>query len=87
MVDRGVSVSRHRASLKLTDIVQTGDLANLYENGLASEDANADGAVNWWTSRGAPDAKVVMGLPLYGRGFESTAGLGKPFSGVRPTVV
>ncbi|KZW01393.1 hypothetical protein EXIGLDRAFT_738540 [Exidia glandulosa HHB12029] len=60
----------------------TGELANLYDDGLPSQDATGDGAIKWWTGKGAPASKVVMGLPLYGRGFENTTGLGKPYNGV-----
>ncbi|EJD44962.1 glycoside hydrolase family 18 and carbohydrate-binding module family 5 protein [Auricularia subglabra TFB-10046 SS5] len=60
----------------------TGDLANLYDNGLPSQDSTGDVAVKWWVARGAPANKIVLGLPLYGRGFENTLGRGRPFAGI-----
>ncbi|ETW75424.1 glycoside hydrolase family 18 protein [Heterobasidion irregulare TC 32-1] len=54
--------------------------ANLY--GGARTGVNTDSAVKWFTSQGATAGKINMGIPLYGRGFEQTAGLGQPYNGV-----
>lgn len=51
--------------------------SNLFEGELSS-----DRAVKFYESRGVPSGKIVMGMPIYGRAFANTDGLGKPFQGV-----
>ncbi|KAG4427160.1 hypothetical protein IFR05_017357 [Cadophora sp. M221] len=43
-----------------------------------------DAAINYYVSNGVVPSKLVLGLPLYGRSFEATDGLGTPFGGVGP---
>lgn len=41
-------------------------------------------AVEFFTSRGVPRNKLIIGIPLYGRSFMNTVGPGAPFSGMGP---
>ncbi|KAI0338406.1 hypothetical protein BDW22DRAFT_711587 [Trametopsis cervina] len=56
--------------------------ANLY--GGARTGVSTDAAVKWYTSSGASASKIVIGIPLYGRAFESTNGIGQPYNGIGP---
>lgn len=55
--------------------------ANLY--GGARTGVSTDAAVQHFISAGADAWKINMGIPLYGRIFENTDGLGASYSGVR----
>lgn len=64
----------------------SGHQANLHP---ASDSGNAqatkystDRAVGDYIAAGVPAAKIVLGMPIYGRSFESTAGIGQPYTGV-----
>ncbi|KAH6853879.1 glycoside hydrolase family 18 protein [Chaetomium sp. MPI-CAGE-AT-0009] len=62
----------------------TGHQANLYPS-TANPQAtkfSTDRAVADYVARGVAPRKLVLGLPLYGRAFEATAGLGSPYAGV-----
>ncbi|KAG5455646.1 MAG: glycosyl hydrolases family 18-domain-containing protein [Olpidium bornovanus] len=54
-----------------------GHHANLFGGEI-----NGDAAVNHILSRGVPPAKVILGVPMYGRAFCNTGGLGQPFQGI-----
>lgn len=54
--------------------------ANVY--GGTRTNVSTDSAVKDYVSRGATASKINMGIPLYGRAFEETAGLGQSFNGV-----
>ena len=60
-----------------------GHQSNLHlskSNPLATHDST-DTAVKDYIAAGINASKIQLGMPLYGRSFEQTAGLGKPFNG------
>jgi chitinase len=63
-----------------------GHQANLYSSRTAPQATPfcADGSVSGYVSAGIAPAKLVLGMPLYGRAFENTDGPGCPFSGIGP---
>ncbi|KIJ60771.1 carbohydrate-binding module family 5 protein [Hydnomerulius pinastri MD-312] len=59
--------------------------ANLY--GGARTGVSTDSAVKYLVSAGASSSKITMGIPLYGRAFEDTNGIGQPYSGIGPGTI
>lgn len=62
----------------------SGHQANLFptpDNANATP-FNTDQAVQAYIDGGIPAEKLILGMPIYGRGFVGTAGLGKSFTGV-----
>jgi chitinase len=62
----------------------SGHQANLYNN-TANPKAtpfSTDAAIKGYVSAGVTASKIILGMPIYGRAFESTAGLGQSYSGV-----
>ncbi|KAI1366475.1 endochitinase [Xylaria arbuscula] len=61
-----------------------GHQANLYPDPAKPLDTpySTDAAIKAYLAAGVPANKITMGLPLYGRAFENTAGLGQTYSGV-----
>lgn len=45
---------------------------------------STDKAIRDYVAKGVPASKILLGLPTYGRAFDSTDGLGKSFHGVGP---
>lgn len=62
----------------------TGHQANLYPStqNPASTPYSTDKAVKDYIAAGVTPSKIVMGMPIYGRSFDQTAGLGQNFTGV-----
>ena len=58
----------------------TANQANVNPDGINS--VSTAQALDHYFGTGATKDKMVLGIPLYGRGFENTDGLGKSYSGV-----
>lgn len=42
---------------------------------------SVDGSVIFYTGQGVHPSKLVVGMPIYGRAFANTDGIGRPFQG------
>ncbi|CAO2656353.1 Nn.00g051560.m01.CDS01 [Neocucurbitaria sp. VM-36] len=62
----------------------TGHAANLYASisNPKSTPYNTYSVVNAYLAAGVPSEKLNLGMPLYGRAFTKTQGLGKPYDGI-----
>ncbi|KAG5635930.1 hypothetical protein H0H81_009643 [Sphagnurus paluster] len=60
----------------------TDNQANLF--GGIRTGVNTDMALKRYLSKGATASKITLGMPLYGRTFENTDGLGTAYDGVGP---
>lgn len=60
----------------------TGHDANLYHcaESPASTPFSTDAAVQAYISAGVNASKIIMGMPIYGRSFENTTGIGKSYN-------
>ena len=60
----------------------TGHQAGLYQSETPNASpAWADAAINYYKTQVASPSKLNFGMPLYGRSFAGTEGLGMPFTG------
>ena len=60
----------------------TGHQAGLYQSKIPNASpAWADAAVQHYKNQNVMPSKVIFGMPLYGKTFADTDGLGKPFAG------
>lgn len=62
----------------------SGHQSNIFTNSKNPQSTkfNTEQAVHDYVSRGVPVNKIVLGLPLYGRSFEATSGLGQTYTGI-----
>ena len=60
----------------------TSHQANLFFTDAESTPFSTQSAVEYYLSQGIPASKIVLGMPVYGRAFDHSKGIGTPFSGV-----
>ncbi|OCH89471.1 hypothetical protein OBBRIDRAFT_664377 [Obba rivulosa] len=63
----------------------TDNQANLYDG--VRTNVSTDKALTWYVQNGATASKMTMGIPLYGRAFEQTQGIGFPYNGIGPGTI
>ncbi|EGY23441.1 chitinase [Verticillium dahliae VdLs.17] len=58
--------------------------ANLYPNSMnkTTTPFSTDEAITGYLKAGVPASQIALGMPTYGRAFQNTNGLGRPFSGI-----
>lgn len=62
----------------------TGHASNLYASSSnpSSTPFNTDSVIKAYVAASVPASKLNLGMPLYGRSFTSTTGLGKSYNGI-----
>ncbi|GAP87377.2 putative chitinase 1 [Rosellinia necatrix] len=65
-------------------VPRSGHQANVFANraNAASTPLNTNDAVRYYESQGIDRRKIVMGLPLFGRSFNGTSGLGQNYTSI-----
>ncbi|WFD35652.1 chitinase [Malassezia cuniculi] len=71
-------------NLMAYDFSGSWDQCANHQANLHGGSISVDAAVSSFRSKGASPAKLVLGLPLYGRGFDGAKGPGSPYGGVSP---
>lgn len=63
-----------------------GHQANVFSSNSAPKASpfSTDAAIKYYMSQGIEANKIVVGMPLYGRAFQNTAGPGGPYDGIGP---
>lgn len=67
----------------------SGHQANIYSNpqNPTATKFSTEQAIRDYIVAGIPSNKIMMGLPLYGRSFEATGGIGQTYNGVGPGTI
>ncbi|KFY18078.1 hypothetical protein V492_00162 [Pseudogymnoascus sp. VKM F-4246] len=68
----------------LSSSSEAGHQANLFPANDKSTPFDTQSAVKYYISKGVAPQNIVLGMPIYGRAFDATAGAGLPFVGVGP---
>ncbi|KAG8952191.1 Endochitinase 1 [Tulasnella sp. 419] len=68
-------------NLMAYDYAEAGQRVTNHHANVFGGQVNTSTAVNWYISQGIAKSKLIIGLPLYGKSFMNTDGLGKPCSG------
>ncbi|KAI0189025.1 glycoside hydrolase superfamily [Astrocystis sublimbata] len=65
-------------------VTTSGHQANVFANkaNVGSTPLNTDDAIRHYESQGISGQKIVVGLPLFGRSFNGTAGLGQNYTSI-----
>nr|AAM70478.1 endochitinase precursor [Stachybotrys elegans] len=63
---------------------RSGHQANLFANpsNPGATPYNTEQAIRAYIAGGVPASKLVLGMPIYGRAFQATSGIGQPFTGI-----